>query len=206
MNGRELGEFVARLRDGLSRLARDRRGVAAVEFAFIAPLLLCMYFVTMEVAQGIETNKKVSRVGSMVGDLVTQQQSTTKTEIDAIMAIGGALLEPYGRSNPEIVVTAIEITDEATPKVRVVWSRKLKDGAFGTGAAAGTTTTVPASLKIRNSFLIRTESKLKYEPVITWAAESKQPLGLASAFDGISMGETYYHRPRMSQSIPCTGC
>lgn len=206
MFGRELGEVVARLRGRLSHLARDRRGVAAVEFAFIAPLLLCMYFVTMEVAQGIETNKKVSRVGSMVGDLVTQQQSTTKTEIDAIMAIGEALLEPYGRSNPEIIITAIEITDEASPKVKVVWSRKLKDGVASAGAAAGTATSVPASLKIRNSFLIRTESRLEYEPVITWAAESKQPLGLASAFDGISMGETYYHRPRMSHSIPCSNC
>ena len=56
----------------------DRRGVAAVEFALIAPLLLSMYFVTMEVSQGIEANKKVGRVGSIVADLVTQQQRSRR--------------------------------------------------------------------------------------------------------------------------------
>ncbi len=31
------------------RFAADRRGVAALEFALIVPLLLMLYFVTMEV-------------------------------------------------------------------------------------------------------------------------------------------------------------
>ena len=90
----------------------DRRGVAAIEFALVAPLLLCMYFVTMEVSQAIETNKKVSRVGSMVADLVTQQSTTSMSELEAIMQIGQALLTPYYRSKPDDHVTAIEITDE----------------------------------------------------------------------------------------------
>ena len=57
----------------IARLLGDRRGAAAIEFAFIAPLLLSMYLVTMEVSQAIEVNKKIARVGSMVADLVTQQ-------------------------------------------------------------------------------------------------------------------------------------
>ena len=69
---------LAKLRAWIARAAADRRGVAAIEFALVAPLLLCMYFVTMEVSQAIETNKKVSRIGSMVADLVTQQQQTTR--------------------------------------------------------------------------------------------------------------------------------
>ena len=83
---------LAKFRAWIARVAADRRGVAAIEFALVAPLLLCMYFVTMEVSQAIETNKKVSRIGSMVADLVTQQQTTTKSEVDAIMQIGQSLL------------------------------------------------------------------------------------------------------------------
>jgi Flp pilus assembly protein TadG len=49
--------MISKLLAGVCRLIPDRRGVAAVEFALVAPLLLCMYFVTMEVAQGIEANK-----------------------------------------------------------------------------------------------------------------------------------------------------
>ena len=79
--------------------------MAAVEFALIAPLLLSMYFVTMEVAQGIEANKKVGRVGSMVADLVTQQSELTPDQLKAIMQIGESILQPYNRSSPKIVVT-----------------------------------------------------------------------------------------------------
>ncbi|ODT07364.1 MAG: hypothetical protein ABS58_07440 [Mesorhizobium sp. SCN 65-20] len=195
-----------RLQASLRGLAHDRRGVAAVEFAFVLPLLLALYFVTMEVSQAIETSKKVSRVGSMVGDLVTQQQTTTLAEIDAIMQIGEATLQPYNRSVGTIVVTAIEITDEATPNVRVAWSRKLDNGSTGPAAAIGSPTTVPDALNARGSFLIRVESQLDYKPVITWAAEAKPVLGLAAAFDDIQMGETYYLRPRHVRTLPCGDC
>jgi Flp pilus assembly protein TadG len=198
--------LLGRLRAGLSRFVRDRRGVAAVEFAFIAPVLLSLYFVTMEVAQAIEVNKKVGRVGSMVADLLTQQQATTKSEVEAVLKIGEAILQPYNRSKAKITVTAIQITDENTPKVQVAWSRKLEGGAMGAGAAKNSTTTVPTTLKIRNTFLIRVESELGYKPVITWSAEGKQVLGLAAAFDGIGMAETYYLRPRMSATVPCADC
>ncbi len=196
----------ARLLTGLRCFARDRRGVAALEFALIVPLLLMLYFVTMEVAQAIETNKKVGRVGSMVADLVTQQQEMSTTELEGIMRIGEATLQPYNRSQPNITITAIEVTDEATPKVQVVWSRRLINGSFSAGSAKGTPIVIPPALRIRGSFLIRADATLDYSPVITWAAESKAPLGLTSAFDSIAMSETYYLRPRMSMTIPCSNC
>ena len=177
-----------------------------MEFALVAPLLLSLYFVTMEVAQAIETNKKVGRVSSMVADLVTQQPSMTKAELEAIMSIGGSTLQPYNRSQPSIIVTAVEITDESTPQVKVAWSRKLVNGTFSVAVAAGSATTVPPELKVRNSFAVRVETELSYSPVITWAADGKKVLGLAAAFDGIAMRETYHLRPRLAQSIACGDC
>ncbi|RWK65173.1 TadE/TadG family type IV pilus assembly protein [Mesorhizobium sp.] len=188
------------------RFCCDRRGVAAVEFAFIVPVLLIMYFMTMEASQAIETSKKVSRIGSMVADLVTQQQTITAADLDAIMQIGNSTLQPYNRSTPEIIITAIQVTDEATPKVVVVWSRKMVGGAFSAGAAKNSITTVAPTLEIKGTFLIRVESNLAYQPIITWSADSEKRLGLSSAFDSISMGETYYLRPRRSPTIPCSTC
>lgn len=190
----------------VSNFFRDIGGVAALEFALVVPLLLMLYFVTMEVAQAIEANKKVGRVGSMVADLVTQQQEMSKNELEGIMKIAEATLQPYNRSKPTIEITAIEVTDETTPKVQVVWSRKMVDGAFSAGPSKGTATTVPPALKIKGSFLIRAEAKLDYRPVITWAASQKETLGLAGAFDKIDMAETYYLRPRMSMTVPCSDC
>jgi Flp pilus assembly protein TadG len=196
----------ASIRRRTLRLWQDRRGIAAIEFALIVPILLVMYFVTMEASQAIETNKKVSRIGNMVADLVTQQQSVVAADLDAIMKIGTSTLQPYNRSTPQIIITAIQVTTDATPKVQVVWSRKVVNGVSSVDAAKNTNTTVPDSLKIAGTFLIRVESDLTYQPIITWSADNEKRLGLTSAFDKISMSETYYLRPRKSQTIPCSDC
>lgn len=196
----------AAMRDWILRLIKDRQGVAAVEFALIVPFLLIFYFLSMEVSQAIENNKKVSRIGSMVADLVAQNAEVTPAELDAIMQIGSAVLQPYGRSSPRITVTGIYITDEATPKAQVVWSRKLANGAFSRAALKGTVTSVPIDLEIRDTFILRVESELDYRPVIAWSADGKAAMGLAAAFDNINMTETYYLRPRMSSDVQCATC
>jgi Flp pilus assembly protein TadG len=193
-------------RNRLVSLIFDRGGVAAIEFAFVAPLLFAMYFSTMELSLGIETAKKVSRVGSTVADLVAQQPTMNKAEIEAIMAIGRSILQPYNRSKPTITVSEIEITDEVPPKVQIAWSRKLDGGVASAGEAAGTPTTVPEKLKIAGTYLIRVESLLPYKPVIAWSDDQKAVLGLASVIGEITMSDTYHLRPRMSQSIPCSDC
>ena len=197
---------IASFCSGAVRFCTDRRGVAAIEFAFLAPVLLAMYFVTMEVSQGIETSKKVSRISSMVADLVTQQSSVDDTALQAIMNIGASTLQPYNRSVPKIIITEISISNETTPTATVVWSRKIDGGVFAIGEAAKNTTTVPDSLKIPGTSLIRVETDLIYKPMITWAADRKQAMGLSAAFDSISMSETYYLRARMSPSIDCSDC
>jgi Flp pilus assembly protein TadG len=184
----------------------DRRAVAAIEFAFIAPILLVMYFGAMEVSQAVETSKKVSRLGSMVADLVAQQTQVTKAQVEAIMTIGQTSLAPYNRSQPTIIVTGIQISTDATPKATVLWSRKLVGNTYSVGPAPKSNITIPKDMLIAGSFLVKVDSQLGYKPIITWTASGKQALGLTSAFDSISMGETYYLRPRMVPSIPCNDC
>jgi len=193
---------ISRLRVGFARLIPDRRGVAAVEFALVAPLLLSMYFVTVEVALGIEANRKVGRVGSMVADLITQNSEITPDQLKAIMKIGESIMQPYNRSAPKIVATAIEIA--ADSEITVAWSGKLENGTFTKGSV--TSATVPPALNKPGSFLVRVESELIYKPLIIWSKEAKPTLGLLAAFDSINMKETYYLRPRMSPTVKCDDC
>ena len=53
---------------------------------------------------------------------------------------------------------------------------------------------------------MRVEGALAYKPVITWSASDQKFLGLSGAFNSISMGETYYLRPRMTANISCSDC
>ncbi|RUX09352.1 pilus assembly protein [Mesorhizobium sp. M8A.F.Ca.ET.059.01.1.1] len=190
-----------------ARFWSNRRGVAAVEFALIAPVLLIMYFMTMEASQAIETSKKVSRIGSMVADLVTQQPTIVKADLDAIMKIGSVTLQPYNRSVPDITITAIQVTTDPAPKVLVVWSRKVTSGAYSVGAAAGSTTTVPTALRVAGTFLVRVDSTLGYKPIVGWTTDTQQKLGFIETLaKGMTMSETYYLRPRRSVTIPCSDC
>ncbi|WP_315919204.1 TadE/TadG family type IV pilus assembly protein [Mesorhizobium sp. SP-1A] len=197
----------AGIRRALAAFRSDRRGVAAIEFAFIAPILMAMYFLSMEITQAIEANKKVSRIGSMVADLVAQQKgSVSATDLNKMMQIAQTTLAPYNRSAPTVTITGIQVTTDPTPKVLVSWSRKMVNGAFSAGAAVNSPATVPAALRIAGTFIIRVDSQLAYKPVITWAAGDKGSLGLTAAFDNIDMSETYFLRPRISSQLPCTGC
>lgn len=68
-----------------SRFARDEDGIAAIEFAFIAPIMLFMYFGMAEIATAISTDRKISHSANVAGDLATQSEMISKTEMAEIM-------------------------------------------------------------------------------------------------------------------------
>lgn len=188
------------------RLATEKRGVAAIEFALIAPLLLAMYFVTMEIAPAIDSSKKVGRGASMIADLVTQQQTVTTADLDAIMRLGEATMLPYNRSRLQVIVTGIDVDNNAKPTVS--WSRKMVEGAFSADLAKGTSITIPTDLKVANSFYVKVETRLLYEPMIFWNADAdaKRSAGLMATFNNINMKEAYYLRPRVTSKVTCSNC
>lgn len=201
-----LNSLLSQARDNAASFCRNRRGVAAVEFALVAPILMALYFVTMEVSQGIESNKKVSRAAAMIGDLVAQEQGVNKDDLAKIMQIGQAIIYPYNRTNPSIEITGIQISNENNPKATVAWSRKMVNNAVSPGLAKKATVTVPDKLKLRDTFLIQVTTSLDYRPLITWAADAKTSMGLTASFDSIQMSETYFLRPRTSNTVDCSDC
>lgn len=187
---------------------RDRSGASAIEFAFVVPLLLVMYLGTLELSQGIEANKKVSRSASMIGDLVSQETSVDKDKLNGILLIGEQIMQPYYRTKPTITITGITIN--ASSVASIAWRRVITNGVTSGQGASATAVTVPAQMKIANTFLIKVETVLSYKPVLTWNG-STQKFGTGgtnytSAFTAIPMAEAYYFSPRTATSIPCTNC
>ena len=144
----------------------------------------------------------------MVADLVTQQGSVTAADLQAIMKIADTTLLPYHRSAPDITITGINIGSVAGGPVRatVAWSYKVEGGEYAADAGEGDETTLPESLMVAGTFLVRVRSDLDYRPVITWSDSGKSALGLSAAFANLPMSETYYLRPRMTSSISCSDC
>ncbi len=203
MSKKTMSNLAAKCRNLSSRFLGDRSGAAAIEFAFIAPLLITMYLGTMEISQGVEINKKVARSSGVIGDIVGQNADLTKEELKDLIAIGKAMLQPYNRSEPTITISAISI--DAANAATIAWSRRGVGTTYSMPFPVGSATSVPANLQIPDTFLIRVETKLEYLPITSWSIQKNKGSG-AGAYAAIDMSETYHLRPRVEDSVACTDC
>ena len=71
---------------GASRQAvEDRRGVAAIEFAMIVPIMLVMFFGTVEFSSGVAVDRKVTLMARTLSDLTSQSLSVASDRIDQFL-------------------------------------------------------------------------------------------------------------------------
>lgn len=183
-----------------ARFRREESGVAAVEFAFIAPLLVVFLLGTTTATQSLWANGKVSQTTSVIGDLISQENLIDDTVFKAITDAGQVLMEPFPTSDLKIsVTTAIACyenpndTDGKRPDIKVVWSNAWKGNQLvqGPQGPGDTLTDAPQKLSIEHGdYLIRTTVTYTYEPTIT-----------SKAGHDIEMVETAYHQPRDSKPI-----
>jgi Flp pilus assembly protein TadG len=204
---REMSKFLSQIlnkpRAAARRFRDETSGVAAIEFCFIAPLLITLWLGTMEISQGIEVNKKVGRSASVIGDLIAQKQDYTVTTIDDILRIGASVLLPYDRDAPIITVTEISINAGLVATVN--WSRRGEENSFYRPFAPGSSVAVPANLLIADTHLVKVETRLEYLPITSWSIRRNKSGG-GGAYASVDMGEIYYLRPRNSPEVTCTGC
>ena len=62
-------------------------GVAAIEFAYLAPVLLVMLLGTIEVSRGISIDRRFGLVTSMVGDLVAREKTIAPSPAQSLFGI-----------------------------------------------------------------------------------------------------------------------
>jgi Flp pilus assembly protein TadG len=113
--------------DGLRRLARlvarfrrDRRGVAAVEFGFIAPVLLLLLIGAVEVTRAVAIDRRVSIATNMVADLVAREdKQLTKADVNAIYGIVERVMAPYDASALKISLIPVAASDKDKTKTAV---------------------------------------------------------------------------------------
>lgn len=170
------------------RFSKDRRGVAAVEFALIAPTMILMYCGLTELSQAIIAERKASHVASAVGDLVAQTDTVSTGDLSDIFAIGATIMSPYPTSTLQERVTSITANAAGTPKV--IWSRGSGMSALTTGA----TVTLPLTLAAGDS-IVMSEVKYQYTSVMKTVMPS-----------ATNYSEVFYLRPRRSDQVTCTGC
>lgn len=179
----------------LNTFQKNSEGTAAIEFAFIAPLILATYFGTLEVSRLYIAKNKVETVTETISDLVAQGKTTTKQELADIFSIGSKALSFKEDLEYNVVVTAIETQPDnsGTPVSRVIWSESKK----GTNkhAVNSIVNDLPPGLARNFETIIMTE--LYYEHTALFEYFIKGP----KSFD-----RRFYSKPRYTASIPCNDC
>ncbi len=77
----------------LRKFKDNRDGVAAIEFALIAPVMIAMYLGLAEVSLLVMANRSVSHATSVTADLVTQVEVVDEDEVENILDATLAVLE-----------------------------------------------------------------------------------------------------------------
>ena len=155
----------------------------------IAPLLLLLYFGSVEATQGFMAQQKVTHTASAIADLVAQDSSVTPAQINDIFAVGNAVMYPYSTTGLKLRVSSLAA--DANGNVTVAWS----EGSGLTARANGSAVTVPGNVITAGGSAIMGESQYTYSSV--FGQVLPQP---------VVFNETYYVQPRVTTSVACPTC
>ena len=180
----------------LGRLSRDKKGVSAVEFALIAPVLVCFYFGCIEISTMLITDRKVTSTAASVGDLVARLPSIDTTEMNNVFNSTVINMAPNDFTDTRIRVTSIQYASDGVTPV-VGWSRSTSNW---TAHANGNIMTVPTGIIPAGGSVVLTEVEFDYSSIT----------GLYDPNTGFlfdvsrTMTDSYYARPRRVDIIPFT--
>jgi Flp pilus assembly protein TadG len=166
------------------RFGRDQRGISAVEFALLLPLMITLYLGTAEVSQAVGIDRKVTLTTRTVADLASQVTTISNADMNNLLGASAAVIAPHDPAPLKVTVSRVDV--DANGTATVVWS----DTLGGTARAVGSTVTLPSALNVANSSLVWSEVAYTYKPVIGYVVT-----GILNLSDQI------YMRPRLSDKV-----
>ena len=120
----------------LRAYARDRRGIAAVEFALIGPILILLWLGGVEITNLLILDRKLNSMTTSISDLVDRSNKVTETDIETIFDIVSIALNPFDATAVGIRVSAMEVDESSIATVS--WSHSRGDyDRLSQGAGAG---------------------------------------------------------------------
>jgi len=173
-----------RARRAAARMLADRSGIAATEFAVIVPIMLVMFFGTVEFSSGVAVDRKVTLMARTLSDLTSQSTSVTDNDLTNFFAASNGIMTPYPSAPTRSTISELYV-DPTTLAARVQWSRGHAP------RPAGSTVTIPTALKVGDTYLIFSEVSYRYVPAV----------GHVMAPAGVNLSDVAYTRPRQSSCV-----
>jgi Flp pilus assembly protein TadG len=171
-------------------LLEDRSAIAATEFAVIVPLMLVLFFGTVEFSSGVAVDRKVTLMARTLSDLTSQSPpaGVADTDLTNYFAAGNGIMWPYTPVNgyPAAKATISELfVDPNSLQARVQWSKG--DAPRATSSIV----TIPNALAVAGTYLIFSEVSFLYTPTV----------GYVMVKTGVNLSDVAYTRPRQATCV-----
>jgi Flp pilus assembly protein TadG len=178
------------LRRGVCRFASSNDGLAATEFAVVAPVMIIMYFGLVEYTLAQDARTKATSVASTAADLIAQEKEVCDPEMNDAFAALNAIMYPFPPNSMKVRITSV--IENGTGGYKVAWS----DGYNLSARSVGSAVSVPQGLVMAGGSVIMSE--------ITYTYDSPYNYFFSSTMD---LPDTFYSHPRKAQQIERTaGC
>jgi Flp pilus assembly protein TadG len=187
----ETTKACTRVSVAIARFFKDRSGIAATEFAVIVPIMLVMFFGTIEFSSGLAVDRNVSLAARAIANLTSQGTQATSSDLTNYFLAGGLIMSPY--ASPNMTISELYI-DPSSGNARVQWSQGQAPRGISSVVA------IPSSLIARNpttnainpsQYVILSEVNTVYTPTI----------GYVMAKSGVTLSDVAYAIPRQSTCV-----
>jgi Flp pilus assembly protein TadG len=162
----------------LARFGRDRRGVSAIEFALVAPVMVALYLGCVELSDGIAVDRKVSLTAAALANLASESTAISSSDMTNIFNAASAIIQPYSAGNMKMTLSCINI--DANKNVTTKWTATSNGGVSGT-------TTLPADLTVASTQLILAKVSYAYKPIVGYTISGT-----------LTLSDQMYMMPRIS--------
>jgi len=175
-----------------SRLKHDDSGIAAIEMAFIFPVMIVLLIGLVDLTDGMSTSRKVTITANTLGDLISQEPGiTTQANINGIFAGATQTMVPYDGSSLGLEIFNYRKVGNNAPTLN--WEYR---SGINCGSAPAVTADMTALMTQGNDLIVsRTCYNFSYI--------------LGNLFSGATsfpMSEEMTLRPRKSLQLDCTDC
>src|SRR3982074_2169011 len=144
-------------RHSLRNLVRDNSGIAATEFAVIVPIMLVMFFGTVEFSSGVAVDRKVTLMARTLSDLTSQSSAPVDDSyLKNIFTASIAILAPYSAAPTQATLSEIYVDSNNVAKIK--WSKAATIASGATQATlttsshnAGDTIAIPSGLLVKQT-------------------------------------------------------
>ncbi|MGZ5827334.1 MAG: TadE/TadG family type IV pilus assembly protein [Xanthobacteraceae bacterium] len=168
----------------LRSFARARDGLAAVEFALLAPVMATFFLGAIELTDAMACNTRVVGLAATASDLVAQETQVSNADINNVYSALNSIVYPYPTTSIKIVISSV--VDDGHGGAKVAWS----DAQNTMARAVNSAVTAPTGVVPAGGSAILAEVTYPYtSPISDFIVGT------------MYMTSTFYERPRRSATV-----